>query len=61
MAFSIAPLLKRQNQLPALGHGWIMGKDGRRWHPSNNQQPLLSELSTKRRGIIRRVTGFIGG
>jgi hypothetical protein len=45
MAFSIAPLLKRQNQLPAFGHGWIMSKDGKRWHPSHSQRELLNELT----------------
>lgn len=59
--FSVAPLLKRQSQLPAFGHGWIMGRDGKRWHPSSNQQQLLNELSTKRRSIIKRVKDFIGG
>jgi len=38
-----------------------MGKDGKRWHPSNNQQQLLRELSTKRPVITARIKKFIGG
>lgn len=30
---------------PSYGHGWIMGQDGRRWHPSNNQAELLAGLT----------------
>lgn len=45
MAFSVAPLLKRQSPSPAYGHGWIMGQSGRRWHPSNNQAELLAGLT----------------
>ncbi|WP_312239428.1 phage filamentation protein Fil family protein [Pantoea sp.] len=45
MAFSVAPLLKRQNPSPAYGHGWIMGANGRRWHPSNSQTELLAGLT----------------
>ncbi|KWZ91071.1 hypothetical protein HMPREF3212_02227 [Citrobacter freundii] len=32
------------------GHGWIMGKDGKRWHPCRTQNALLDELSTKKQG-----------
>jgi len=46
MAFSIALLLKRQNPSPAYGHGWIMGENGKRWHPSYSQKALLHDLST---------------
>jgi hypothetical protein len=28
------------------GHGWIMGKDGKRWHPCRSQDALLADLST---------------
>lgn len=45
MAFSVAPLLKQQSSSPSYGHGWIMGQDGRRWHPSNNQAELLVGLT----------------
>lgn len=61
MPFSVAPLLKQQSQSPSYGHGWIMGNDGTRWHPSNNQQQLLRALSTKRPGMIGRLKSFIGG
>lgn len=46
MTFSVAPLLKRQNPSPSFGHGWIMGENGRRWHPSNSQADLLEGLTT---------------
>lgn len=45
MAISVAPLLKRQNPSPSYGHGWIMGENGRRWHPLNNQSELLADLT----------------
>ncbi|WP_071590545.1 phage filamentation protein Fil family protein [Winslowiella toletana] len=48
MTFSIAPLLKRQSPSPSYGHGWIMGEDGKRWHPCNDQKALLRGLSTNR-------------
>ncbi|WP_455863770.1 phage filamentation protein Fil family protein [Pantoea agglomerans] len=44
---SFASLLKRQNPSPAYGHGWIMGKDGKRWHPNNDQKALLRGLTSK--------------
>ncbi|WP_369008442.1 phage filamentation protein Fil family protein [Enterococcus faecalis] len=28
------------------GHGWIIGKDGKRWHPSRSQEELLAGLTT---------------
>ncbi|MGQ3903260.1 phage filamentation protein Fil family protein [Mixta calida] len=45
MAFSVAPLLKQQSPSPSYGHGWIIGQDGKRWHPSNNQAELLAGLT----------------
>ncbi|WP_228744933.1 phage filamentation protein Fil family protein, partial [Klebsiella pneumoniae] len=30
---SLASLLVKQSPSPHFGHGWIMGKDGKRWHP----------------------------
>lgn len=45
MAFSVAPLLKQQSPSSSYGHGWIMGQDGWRWHPSNNQAELLTGLT----------------
>ncbi|HBY5591166.1 TPA: DUF2724 domain-containing protein, partial [Klebsiella pneumoniae] len=32
------------------GHGWIAGKDGKRWHPSRSQADLLADLSTQKQG-----------
>ncbi|WP_426934785.1 phage filamentation protein Fil family protein, partial [Bacillus wiedmannii] len=34
MAFSVAPLLRRQSPSHAYGHGWIAAEKGRRWHPA---------------------------
>lgn len=45
MAFSVAPLLKRQSPSHAFGHGWIATKDGKRWHPANSQAELLAGLT----------------
>lgn len=45
--------LKRQSpppQLPCFGHGWIMGKNGKPWHPCRSQDELLTELSTTKKG-----------
>jgi hypothetical protein len=47
MAFSVAPLLKRQNPSPSFGNGWIMGEKGRRWHPANSQAELLTGLTSQ--------------
>ncbi|MEZ0582526.1 phage filamentation protein Fil family protein [Erwinia sp. STN24] len=30
---SMASFLKRQSPSVSYGHGWIMGEDGKRWHP----------------------------
>lgn len=40
---SFASLLVKQSY----GHGWIAGKDGKRWHPSRSQSELLKGLKTK--------------
>jgi len=48
MAFSVAPLLKRQSPSHAFGHGWIATKDGRRWHPAKSQAELLEGLTSYR-------------
>jgi len=50
MAFSVAPLLKRQSPSHAYGHGWIAADKGRRWHPAISQAELLAELTGKRKG-----------
>ncbi|SFO24300.1 Protein of unknown function [Candidatus Pantoea varia] len=49
MAFSVAPLLKRQSPSHAYGHGWIAADKGRRWHPAISQAELLAELTGKRK------------
>ena len=43
---SFASLLVKQSQGMHCGHGWIIGKDGKRWHPSRSQAELLAGLST---------------
>ncbi len=45
---SFASLLVKQSPAMHYGHGWVMGKDGKRWHPCRSQDGLLAELSTKR-------------
>jgi hypothetical protein len=49
MAFSVAPLLKRQSPSHAFGHGWIAAKNGRRWHPANSQAELMAGLTGNRK------------
>ncbi|WP_367395748.1 phage filamentation protein Fil family protein [Pantoea sp. Ep11b] len=49
MAFSVAPLLKRQSPSHAYGHGWIAADKGRRWHPAISQAKLLAGLTGKRK------------
>ena len=44
---SLASLLVKQSPSPHFGHGWIMGKDGKRWHPCHDQSELLNGLKTK--------------
>lgn len=49
MAFSVAPLLKRQSPSHAYGHGWIAADKGSRWHPAISQAELLAGLTGKRK------------
>lgn len=49
---SFASLLVRQSPNMHCGHGWIMGKDGKRWHPSRSQDELLCGLSTTTQGKL---------
>lgn len=42
---SFASLLVKQSQVHC-GHGWIIRKDGKRWHPSRSQDELLAGLTT---------------
>lgn len=46
---SIASLLVKQSPSPHFGHGWIMGKDGKRWHPYRSQDALLEGLTGNRK------------
>lgn len=60
---SFASLLVKQSQAMHYGHGWIMGKDGKRWHPSRNQSELLNGLTGKKATVqaclIIRIAHFI--
>lgn len=48
-AISMASLLKRQSPSVSYGHGWIMGKDGKRWHPVlSKSEPVIHERVNKR-------------
>ncbi|MCS0538334.1 phage filamentation protein Fil family protein [Citrobacter portucalensis] len=47
---SFASLLVKQSPAMHYGHGWIAGKNGKRWHPSRSQADLLAVLSTKKLG-----------
>ena len=44
---SFASLLIKQSPAMHCGHGWIMGKDGKRWHPSRSQADLLAGLASR--------------
>lgn len=46
---SFASLLVKQSPSMHYGHGWITGKNGKRWHPSHGQSELLNSLQTKRK------------
>ncbi|MEH4798913.1 phage filamentation protein Fil family protein [Atlantibacter hermannii] len=60
---SFASLLVRQSPSMHYGNGWIMGNDGKRWHPSRDQSELLNGLKTKRKSpaylIIRIARSLI--
>ncbi|MEN5016950.1 phage filamentation protein Fil family protein [Erwinia sp. Eh17-17] len=60
MPISVAPMLKRQCPSPSFGHGWIMGCEGKRWHPSNDQKVLLRELSSVKPNFIQRISKVWG-
>ena len=44
---SFASLLIKQSPAMQCGHGWIVGKDGKRWHPFRDQSELLNGLKSK--------------
>lgn len=60
---SFASLLVKQSPAMHYGHGWIVGKDGKRWHPSRNQSELLNGLTGKKATLqaylIIRIAHFI--
>lgn len=46
---SMASLLKRRSPSASYGHGWIMGEDGKRWHPVlSEKQSAVNEQARKR-------------
>ncbi|MGR7708511.1 phage filamentation protein Fil family protein [Klebsiella aerogenes] len=47
---SFASLLVKQSPGMHYGHGWIAGKDGKRWHPSRSQADLLAGHLTQKQG-----------
>ncbi|ECK2535017.1 DUF2724 domain-containing protein [Salmonella enterica] len=47
---SFASLLVKESPAMHYGHGWIMGKGGKRWHPCRSQDALLADLSTTKQG-----------
>ncbi|NNS46989.1 phage filamentation protein Fil family protein [Escherichia coli] len=46
---SFASLLVKQSPGMHYSHGWILGEDGKRWHPCNSKADLLAGLSTRKR------------
>lgn len=44
---SFASLLVKKSPGMHFGHGWIVGKDGKRWHPCRDQSELLNGLKSK--------------
>ena len=47
---SFASLLIKQSPAMHCGHGWIIGKGGKHWHPCRSQDALLADLSTIQQG-----------
>ena len=47
---SLASLLVKQSPGMHYGHGWIAGKNGKRWHPSRSQADLMAGISTRKQG-----------
>lgn len=58
---SFAAHLKRQSPSMSYGNGWILGENGKRWHPCADQKSLLRDLTTKRAGLLTRMRKLIGG
>ena len=58
---SFASLLIKQSPSMHYGHGWIIGTNGARWHPSRNQFVLLNGLRTgAKKSFISRIKVFLG-
>jgi hypothetical protein len=47
---SFASLLVKQSPAMHYGHGWIMGKDGKRWHPCCSQDECWLTCPQPNRG-----------
>lgn len=47
---SFASLLVKQSPAMHYGHGWIMGEDGKRWHPCRSQDELWQNYLRKNGG-----------
>ncbi|MEN4834317.1 phage filamentation protein Fil family protein [Pantoea vagans] len=58
---SFAAHLKRQSPSMSYGNGWIMGENGRPWHPCKSQRELLNSITTKRAGYSQRLRRIFGG
>ncbi|MEE9648672.1 phage filamentation protein Fil family protein [Enterobacter soli] len=48
---SFASLLVKPSPAMHCGHGWIIGQDGKRWHPSRSQADLLAGLSSRKKRV----------
>ncbi len=58
---SFASLLIKQSPAMHYGHGWIMGKNGKRWHPNRDQSLLLNGLSTAiKPTLFERAVSYFG-
>lgn len=46
---SFAARLKKKSPSMSYGHGWIVGIDGKRFHPSHSHSDLLEALTTRKK------------
>ncbi|PIJ46367.1 phage filamentation protein Fil family protein [Tatumella sp. OPLPL6] len=46
---SFAGRLKKQSPSMSYGYGWIIGADGKLFHPSRSQSDLLKALTTRKK------------
>lgn len=57
---TFASLLVKQSPSMHYGHGWIVGDNGRRWHPSRDQSALLNSLRAgKKKSLVSRLKVFL--